>query len=156
MGMVRLVLLGLAIALCGVLGRSAPARGGAPPLPSARVAPADALGGDDALLLSSVLRSEARARALVGRPGAPIVRRCVAEKHRRLRSLVRTARAARRGGPAGRVKLTRAYLEAVILADEARRCGELVVHGVPPGRTLVTVEVDPAISSGTGRRYATW
>jgi hypothetical protein len=157
MNMVRLVLLGLAVALfVGVLDRSASARGGASPLPPARVAPADGLEkrhGDT--LLSGVIRSEARTRSLLARPGDAIWRRCVKGKQRRLLRLVRAARRARRRGAAGRVKLTRAYLEAIILAGEARRCGQEVIAGVPPGKTLVTVEVAPSRAPRRGWD-ATW
>lgn len=111
-------------------------------------------------MTAQVLRVERDARASLARLGKapePLARRClqaVARRASRLVARVRPRPAGARSWEAT-VTLTRAYVEAVILGGELRRCRDLVGLTEVRSGTRVQVEIDPSLA-GTDPTEPGW
>ena len=103
-------------------------------------------------MVAQVLRVERDARvslARLGKAPEPLARRCVQAVVRRASRIAARVRPRPAGGRSweATVTLTRAYVEAVILSGELRRCRDLVGLTEVRSGTRVQVEIDPSLAS---------
>jgi len=111
-------------------------------------------------MTAQVLRVELDAKATLARlrrAKEPLARRCVQAVVRRASRLAARVRPRSSGARSweATVTLTRAYVEAVILGGELRRCRDLVGLTEVRSGTRVQVEIDPSLA-GTDPTEPGW